>query len=196
MRNISLLFGAVLLLAGGIALSVGDGSGSRTYAQQTDDPKMPDVVILGKDAKLGQVTFNHVKHNGGTYTLDQNKTIACISCHHTAQPNSEVVKHPPLKTSWPADRTTTLTVELFAKDPKGAGVAACRDCHARTETKPKLLDKIPDVKLEGGTALLSVTNMQAFHRTCAACHAEVKKTKPDSKGPIQSQCMMCHKKTA
>ena len=167
-----------------------------SLAQQTDDPKMPEVVILGKDAKLGQITFNHVKHNGGAYTVTPGVPIACISCHHTARPAAEVAKFPPFKTAWPADRTTTLTAELFAKDPKGAGVAACRDCHARADQKPRLLDKIPEVMHEGSTALVSMNNMQAFHRTCAGCHTEVRKTQPLSKGPIQIQCLMCHKKTA
>lgn len=188
-RNFLLLFAAVIFAAGGSFLWNQPASG-----QQADEPKMPEVITLAKDAKLGPVTFNHVKHNGGAYTIDQTKTIACISCHHTAQPKSEIEKHPPLKTAWPADRTTTLTAELFAKDPKGAGAVACRDCHARADTKPKLLDKIPEVKHEGSTALISLTNMQAFHRNCAGCHAEVKKTVPATKGPVAAQCMICHKK--
>ena len=196
MRNIFLVLFAALLFAAAIEFSVGDGLGSRTYAQKADDPVMPEVVILGKDAKLGQVTFNHVKHNGGTYSITPGTAIACISCHHTARPAAEIAKFPPLKTSWPADRTTILTAELFAKDPKGAGVASCRDCHARADQKPKLLDKIPEIKHESSTALMTMTNMQAFHRTCAGCHGEVRKTLPLSKGPIQTQCMMCHKKTA
>lgn len=165
-------------------------------AQTTDATKMPEVIVLGKDSKLGAVTFSHAKHNGGTYTIDQSKTIGCVSCHHTAQPAAEVVKHPPLKTAWPADRTTTLTADLFAKDAKAAGVVGCRDCHARAGEKPKLLDAIPEIKHEGSAALMSLNNQQAYHRTCAGCHTEVKKTVPASKAPIQTQCMMCHKKTA
>jgi len=187
---------AAVLLAVGFVISAGDFTATPSLAQQTEDPKMPEVVILGKDAKLGQVTFNHVKHNGGAYNITPGTTIACISCHHTARPAAEVAKFPPLKTSWPADRTTILTAELFAKDPKGAGVAACRDCHARTDQKPKLLDKIPEIKHEASTALMTMTNMQAFHRTCVGCHTEVKKTLLTSKGPTQMQCAMCHKKTA
>ena len=72
-----------------------------------DEVKMPEVVVLGKDAKLGQVTFSHAKHNGGTYSIDGTGPIACIECHHAAQPASELVKHPPLRTAWPTDRTTT-----------------------------------------------------------------------------------------
>ena len=99
------------------------------------------------------------------------------------------------RTAWPPDRTTTLTAALFEKDRAAAGVAACRDCHARDKEKPKLIDKIPEIKHEASAALITMTNMQAFHRTCAGCHAEVRKTTPASKGPIQTQCMMCHKKT-
>src|SRR6187200_2744585 len=90
-------------------------SGEKTAAQVA--VKMPEVIVLAKDNKLGTVTFNHVSHNGGKYSIDGTGPIACIECHHTAQPAAEVVKHPPLKTSWPADRTTTLTSELFTKDP-------------------------------------------------------------------------------
>jgi hypothetical protein len=194
MKNTTVLLPGVLLLAGLVAFSV--GIGGRSQAQQADDPKMPEVVILGKDAKLGQVTFNHVKHNGGAYNITPGTAIACISCHHTARPAAEVAKFPPLKTSWPAERTTILTSDLFTKDPKGAGVAACRDCHARTGNIPKLLPAIPEIKHEGSPALISMNNMQAFHRTCAGCHTEVRKTLPASKAPIQTQCMVCHKKAA
>lgn len=196
MRNMALVSFAAVVFAGAIMFSIGDGWGGRTHAQQADDPKMPEVVILGKDAKLGQVAFSHVKHNGGTYTITPGTPIACTTCHHTARPAAEFAKLAPLKTSWPADRTTTLTAEVFAKDPKGAGVASCRDCHARADQKPKLLDKIPEIKHEGSAAAMTMTNMQAFHRTCSGCHGEVRKTVPLSKGPIQTQCIMCHKKTA
>lgn len=189
-------FIVTVFLAIGLIVILSEMTGTPSLAQQTEDPKMPEVVILGKDAKLGQVTFNHVKHNGGAYTITPGTPIACVSCHHTARPASEAAKFPPLKTAWPADRTSILTAELFAKDPKGAGVAACRDCHARADQKPKLLDKIPEIKHEASAALVTMTNMQAFHRTCVGCHTEVKKTVPASKGPTQMQCAMCHKKTA
>jgi hypothetical protein len=162
----------------------------------SDEPKMPEVLTLGKDAKLGTVTFNHVKHNGGAYNIDKSSPIACISCHHVAQPQAEAAKHPPLKTSWPADRTTTLTAELFAKDPKGAAVVGCHNCHVREGTKPVLLDAIPQIKHESSPALITLTNQQAFHRACAGCHTEVRKISPTAKGPVQIQCTMCHKKAA
>jgi cytochrome c553 len=153
---------------------------------------IPDVIVLGKDAKLGQITFNHVSHNSGKYSVDG--TIACIECHHTAQPSAEAQKHPPLKTAWPADRTTTLTADLFSKGAAEAGVAACRSCHARTGETPKLLPAIPEIKHEGSTTMLSLTNQQAFHRNCAGCHTEAKKEKPALKAPTTTQCVMCHKK--
>lgn len=186
----SIVFLCMLVLVGGYPDT------EHSLAQTQDEIKMPEVIMLGKDAKLGGVTFNHVKHNGGTYNIVKDQAIACISCHHAAQPAAELAKHPPLKTAWPADRTTTLTADLFAKDPKAAGVAACRDCHARDGMKPKLIDTIPVIKHESSTALITMTNMQAFHRACTGCHAEARKVNPASKGPIQTQCMMCHKKTA
>ena len=196
MRSIALLFCVGLLLAAGVWISNADGVGGKILAQKVDDQKMPEVIVLGKDAKLGQVTFSHAKHNGGTYSITPGSAIACTSCHHTAQPVAEILKHAPLKTAWPSDRTTSLTAELFAKDAKAAGVAGCRECHARTGEKPKLLDAIPEIKHEGSPALITLNNMTALHRTCAGCHGEVKKTLPASKAPIQTQCTMCHKKTA
>lgn len=161
-----------------------------------DEVKMPEVIMLSKDAKLGQVKFDHVKHNGGTYSIAGTGPMACISCHHTAQPASELVKHPPLKTAWPTDRTTTLTADLFAKGSALAGVAACRDCHARAGEKPKLLAAIPEVKHESSTAMISLNNQQAFHRNCAGCHTEIAKTNKLIKGPTNLQCVQCHKKAA
>ncbi len=182
----------------GFLVSNVDISLTRALAQTTEPSqvKIPEVIILGKDVKLGQVTFNHVNHNGGKYSIDGTSPIACIECHHTAQPAADVAKHPPLKTAWPADRTTTLTAELYAKDAKAGGVAACRDCHAKAGTVPKLLDKIPEVKHESSTAIMSMTNQQAFHRNCAGCHTEVAKVNKATKGPTTMQCMVCHKKAA
>ena len=179
------------------SIGIGDDLvGVLTMAQVQQDIKMPEVIVLGKDAKLGSVTFNHVSHNGGKYSIDGTGPIACIECHHTAQPASELAKHPPLKTSWPADRTTTLTADLFTKGPAAAGVAACRNCHARAGEIPKLLPAIPEIKHEGSTAMISLTNQQAFHRNCAGCHDEVAKTGRASTGPTSKKCVACHKKAA
>ncbi len=186
---------ATVLSIGYVSLFV-EVNGSAVNAQTSEPRPMPVVVTLGKDAKLGTVTFNHVKHNSGAYTIDGSSTIACISCHHVARPATEIMKFPPLKTAWPADRTTTLTSALFTSDPKTAAVAACRDCHARTGDKPKLLDYIPEIKHETSTVIITLNNQQAFHRTCTGCHAEVKMTNPISKAPLQNQCAMCHKKSA
>lgn len=169
---------------------------THSLAQQADTPKMPEVIVLGKDAKLGGVAFSHTKHNGGAYTITPGTPISCVSCHHVARPAAEVAKLPPLKTAWPVDRTTTLTAELFSTDPKGAGVVSCRDCHARADQKPKLLDKNPEIKHESSAVPVTMTNQQALHRTCIGCHTEVKKNTPASKAPTQMQCTACHKKTA
>ena len=165
-------------------------------AAAAQEKKMPEVIILANDAKLGKVTFSHVKHNSGTYSIDGTSAIACVTCHHTAQPASEVAKYPPLKTAWPSDRTTTLTADLFKKDPNAAGVAACRDCHARVGQKPKLLPEIPVMKHPNSTDLVTMTNQQAFHRTCDVCHFNLGFQRPEAKVPKATQCSSCHKRTA
>ena len=193
-RRFQLAVLTTMVTAGAAVLFYSMSEGPVAHAQEAQT--MPDVVTLGKDAKLGTVAFNHVKHNGGEYNIVKGEMIACISCHHTAQPPADLAKNPPLKTSWPKERTTSLTAELFKSDPKGAGVAACRDCHAREGMKPKLIDVMPQVKHESSTAMITLNNMNAFHRACTGCHAEAKKTNPAAKAPVQVQCTSCHKKTA
>ncbi|HQZ97328.1 MAG TPA: cytochrome c3 family protein [Pyrinomonadaceae bacterium] len=193
-----ILFGiAALVVFGAVAFMVTFSTNhGLAQVKPPDDVKMPEVIVLGKDSKLGQVTFNHVKHNGGAYSIDGTGPIGCVECHHTAQPAAELLKHPPLKTAWPTDRTTTLTADLFAKGAALTGVAACRDCHARAGEKPKLLATIPEIKHESSTAIISLTNQQALHRNCAGCHTEIAKTNKLTKGPTNMQCTTCHKKTA
>lgn len=162
-----------------------------------DGKKPPEVITLGTDAKLGAIKFNHLDHITKNRSADGTKPIACVECHHTAQPMAEAVKHPPHKTVWPADRTTTLTMELIEKDPTALG-AACRDCHAKTDTKPKLLPAIPQVKFEGAAEATIMTNQQAFHRNCGTCHDDAVKARPDltPPPPTSKKCMVCHKKAA
>jgi len=183
----------VFALVVGSLLLVSSLFSSETSGQ--DGRKPQDVVILGTEARLGTVKFSHVDHITKNRSIEGAK-IACIECHHTAQPAAEAGKHPPLKTAWPADRTTTLTVDLFEKDPNAPEVNGCRDCHARAETKPKLLAEIPQIKLEVGTELVTLTNQQAFHRNCAGCHDEIVKTSRDLNPPTSKKCTVCHKKTA
>ncbi len=187
---------AAAFLVIGSFLMVGD----RPLAQTTSgmasgqEKTMPEVIILAKGAKQGQVTFNHVKHNSGEYNIAG--PIACIECHHTAQPKSELAKFPDLKTDWPAGRKTTLTLELYKADPKGAGVAACRDCHARNGEKPKLIPEIPVIKDDRGTTLSVMTNQLAFHNACDACHFKIAVNREDTKVPNATECWACHKKAS
>jgi cytochrome c553 len=162
-----------------------------------DGKKPPETIILSKEAKLGQVTFNHLDHITKNRSVDGTKPILCVECHHTAQPAAEAVKHPPHKTAWPADRTTTLTMELLEKDANAVG-GVCRDCHARADTKPKLLPEIPKVKFEGSDEPTIMTNQQAFHRNCGGCHDEAMKARPNLSPapPTSKKCVACHKKTA
>jgi hypothetical protein len=165
------------------------------WQETSSQTKVPETIILAKESKLGQVTFNHLKHATENRSADLSKPSACVDCHHTAQPASEAAKRPPHKTVWPADRTTTLTMDLLEKDANAVG-AICTDCHARADAKPKLLPAIPTVKFEGAAEPTVMTNQQAFHRTCGGCHDAVIKVKPDSTGPTSKKCTTCHKKTA
>jgi cytochrome c553 len=153
----------------------------------------PETIVLSKESKLGQVAFNHLKHFTENRSADLSKPAACVDCHHTAQPAAEAVKRPPHKTAWPADRTTTLTLDLLEKEP-GTVIAKCTDCHARSGQKPKLLPEIPRVQFEGNPSPTAMNNQQAFHHACGDCHDAVAKVKQDSTGPTSKKCTTCHKK--
>src|SRR5207248_11728501 len=103
-----------------IALLSSTSSSTRNASAQ-NGKKPPETIVLGKEAKLAQITFNHSKHITENRSADGTKQIACVDCHHTAQPVAEALKHPPHKTVWPADRTTTLTAELLDKDANAVG---------------------------------------------------------------------------
>ena len=164
-------------------------------ASAQDGKKPKDEYVLGPQAKLGGVKFSHLEHVTKNRSVDGTKPIACVECHHTAQPASEVVKHPLHKTAWPADRTTTLTADLFEKDPSAPPVTVCGDCHARQGMKPKLLPEIPKITIEGSAEPVVLDNQQALHRNCSGCHDEVAKTGRASTGPTSKKCVACHKKT-
>jgi len=179
-----------------VAVAVDSGTSSATLDVSAQDTKKPqDTYILATEAKLGLVAFSHINHTTKNRNLEGTGPSECIECHHTAQPAAEAAKHPPLKTVWPADRTTSLTAAILATDPNAVG-AVCRDCHARADAKPKLLPEIPQIKFETGTELVTLTNQQAFHRNCAGCHDEIVKTRRDVTPPTSKKCVACHKKAA
>ncbi len=179
-----------------VAVALSSGISSLSFDVSAQDTKQPqDTYTLATESKLGPVTFSHVNHTTKNRNLEGTGPSACIECHHTAQPAAEAAKHPPLKTVWPADRTTTLTTELLAKDPNAVG-ALCRDCHSRADAKPKLLPEIPQIKFQVGTELVTLTNQQAFHRNCAGCHDESVKTRKDVSPPTSKKCTACHKRAA
>lgn len=177
------------MLASGLA-----SSSSNALAQEGKKP--PDVIVLGAQAKLGAIKFSHIDHITKNRSVDGTKPIACVECHHTAQPASEAAKHPPHKTAWPADRTTTLTADLLEKDPSAPPVNLCHDCHTRAEEKPKLLPALPQITLEGSAEPIVLNNQQAFHRKCGGCHDEVAKTNKETTAPTSKKCVACHKKVA
>jgi len=170
------------------------GSISFTSSANLQEAKKPqDVYTLATEAKLGPVKFNHLDHTTKNRAPDGTQ-IGCVQCHHTAQPAAEVAKHPPHKTAWPSDRTTTLTAELLG-DPNAPPVNICTECHARAEAKPKLLAEIPKMTVEGSAEPVVLNNQQAFHRNCGGCHDAVAKTK-ETTAPTSKKCVACHKKTA
>jgi cytochrome c553 len=172
--------------------------GTRLPVSAQDAKKPPEAIVLAKEAKLGPVAFNHLAHITKNRSADGTKPIACVECHHTAQPAADAAKHPPHKTAWPADRTTTLTADLLEKDPNAPAVNICTDCHARADTKPKLLAEIPKLTFEDSAEPTVLTNQQAFHRACGSCHDEAVKARPDlaPPPPTSKKCVACHKKTA
>ena len=186
------IFAAVISLI----LLVSSSSRTPFNVSAQDAQKPPEIIVLGKEAKLGQITFRHLDHITKNRSVDGKSNIACVQCHHTAQPLAEALKltDPPHKTVWPADRTTTLTAELLEKDPKAPKVNSCRECHARAETKPTLIPEIPQIK--GETEPITLTNQQAFHRNCGSCHDAVLKARPEATAPGSKKCMVCHKKAA
>src|SRR5436190_23818228 len=121
-----------------LALSLLVTASSLVINRTSSQGKIPDTIVLAKESKLGQVTFNHAKHATENRSEDLKGPIACVECHHSAQPAAEAAKHPPHKTVYPADRTTTLTIDLLASDAKAVG-AICTDWHARKDERPKLL---------------------------------------------------------
>jgi hypothetical protein len=170
MKRINTLVGYVVIL--GLlfsARSSGQLSPNQTTAEGGGSKNLPDVIQLATGSKLGAVSFSHTNHTTKNRNIEGTASIGCIECHHTSQPASEVAKHPPLKTAWPPDRTTTLTLEDL-KDPKTPNVIGCRSCHARSGETPKVLPAIPTMKSENSTAMITLTNQQAFHRECAGCH--------------------------
>jgi len=194
MEVIMKLFAILAVLI--VAVALVSGTSSLTLDASAQDAKKPqDTYTLSPEAKLGPVAFSHINHTAKNRNLEGPGPSECIECHHTAQPAAEAEKHPPLKTAFPADRTTTLTAELLAKDPNAVG-AVCRDCHARTDAKPKLLPENPQIKFAVGTELVTLTNQQAYHRNCAGCHDEIAKTRTDISPPTSRKCTACHKRAA
>jgi hypothetical protein len=182
-----------------IGICLGFPFGAELAAQEPaaapqQPPKRPEMLVLAAESKLGPVKFNHADHTTKNYNISGTGPIACIECHHTAQPASEVVKRPPLKTAWPPDRTTTLTAELLANSPDQINIIACRSCHSRPGTKPAQWPEVPTLKHEDSAAILNLTNQLAFHRNCANCHEEVAKNRQNVKAPTSQQCTKCHKR--
>ena len=164
------------------------------------DGRVPkDDYVLSADAKkpadAPPVPFSHKNHAEKNYSIDGTKVIGCVECHHTDQPAAEAAKKPPLKTGWPADRTTTLTTDLLAKDAKAPDVISCRSCHAQEGAKPKVASAgpdIPKVTYEGDTDATELDNEEAYHRNCNTCHDLAVEARKQLKIPTSQECAKCH----
>jgi class III cytochrome C family protein len=163
-----------------------------TARAQTTTP--PETIVLADKAALGKVAFSHSNHITKNYNIEGTRPVQCVECHHVEQPESEAKNVAAHLTAYPANRTTTLTAELLTKEPN-TKVTPCRSCHARKEEKPIVWPQIPEIKSENSTAIITLTNQQAFHRACAGCHDQVIKVRPDAKSPATNKCTVCHKKT-
>ena len=181
---------AALFLASWLVLASATGGAGTAQAPPT---KPPETIVLGEKSALGKVTFSHLNHTTKNYNVEGTGPAACVECHHVEQPAAEARKLAPHQTAYPPERTTTLTAELLAKNPE-TKVTACRNCHARKDEKPALWPEFPRIKSESSTAIITLTNQQAFHRACAGCHDQVVKTRPEAKAPTTPKCVACHKK--
>ena len=164
------------------------------------DGRVPkDDYVLSADAKkpadAPPVPFSHKNHSEKNYSIDGTAKIACVECHHTDQPAAEAAKKPPLKIGWPTGRTSTLTTDLMAKDPKEPDVISCRGCHAQEGSKPKVQSvgaDIPKVLYEGDTDPVELDNEEAYHRNCNTCHDLAVEARKQLKIPTSQECVKCH----
>ncbi|HYN85687.1 MAG TPA: cytochrome c3 family protein [Pyrinomonadaceae bacterium] len=151
--------------------------------------------LLSKDSKKkdgAPVPFNHENHSTKNYSADGTRPITCVECHHTDQPAADAAKTPPLKTAHPADRKTTLTTDLLAKDSTAPDVLSCRACHAQEGQKPRVGGEIPSVTYEGDTDPTVLNNEEAYHRNCNVCHDLAVEKRKTLKIPTSQQCKECH----
>ena len=155
-----LLITLIAFSAGGELLSAGSA--------QTKSPRHGCALKSG----AGKVAFSHSQPHHKELQHRGHRPVTCIECHHVEQPVDEAKKMPHHQTAYPPDRTTTLTAELLTKEPT-TKVTPCRGCHARKDEKPTVWPELPQIKSENSTAMITLTNQQAFHRACAGCHDQV-----------------------
>ena len=189
---------ALALLAGYFAVAVGcngldSKSGAAFVAFDGRTPAREYVLSQNARKKDGApVPFNHENHSTKNYSADGTRPLACVECHHTDQPAADAAKTPPLKTAHPADRKTTLTADLLAKDATAPDVVSCRACHAQEGEKPRIGSGIPSITYEGDTDPTVLNNEEAYHRNCNVCHDLAVERRKDLKIPTSQSCKECH----
>jgi nitrate reductase cytochrome c-type subunit len=172
----------LITVLGFVALSV-VGRAPVASAPFGDGKTQPKIVILSrKAAKINfTVPFNHETHTLNNYSPD----FGCVECHHTDQPKSAL--RGMLKTSL---REVVLTAAVL-EQPDAKPVEACSSCHAREGERPTGWPEIPQITYESDVDYSTIlTNEEAYHRNCIACHTLVQRLKPATTAPVT--CIECH----
>ena len=179
-----------------------DTDGKTVPESSATQPDKP--IILSKDIhddKYGELkpeaAFDHTKHNTDVmHTLDGKTLTGCVYCHHTEQP-MPVAGQPYLKKSERSEVLTSAQLETSKQ-----AVNSCRKCHfqkstpATDEFPPKSVRYPRDIaKQLGMMESGELTNDNAYHNRCIACHDLA--TKRDSTLKAPTGCPECHiKKSA
>ena len=167
-----------------------------TGADDSSKTLPKDPVLLDQDSqdpRWGEVTFNHANHADKNYNPDGKTRTTCVVCHHTDQPKTAL--KPPDKTADPENRTVALTADNYSKADT-APVKTCRSCHLQKGDDSK---EIPEVTYPDKEEPTRLTNENAYHINCRACHDEAIKLRPDLKpkiggsGTDATECVKCHK---
>src|ERR1051325_9027223 len=133
-----------IVLAAALAFAAMQIFSSQAVSSQEiplESKEQPKQVVLDIDSqsdKYSDVAFDHETHSTKTHSADGKSVIACVYCHHTDQPKSEL--KPPYTTS---EREAVLTTALLA-DEKSKPVKSCRACHLQAGDDSKPLPSITD----------------------------------------------------
>ncbi len=157
------------------------------------DKSIPKTFTLAKDSvsEYGEVAFDHDSHAFKNYSPDGKSVMGCVQCHHTDQPKSAL--KPPLVTS---ERDVVMTLETWKASPQK--VNNCRTCHFQDGNVPDGKTMPQGIYASGAkSTTVDMTNQEAYHRNCNACHDAAFKLRPELKSKpgfaTTKDCTVCHK---